>query len=81
MLQMAPDYDNLTFLQKVEVFRYTLDNTAGQVLYMVPWLKSRSSESWLKRSINYTRSLSVMSAVGYMLRLDDSHQSNLVLTK
>ncbi len=44
MLQMAPDYDNLTLMQKVEVFGYALDNTTGQDLYRVLWLKSKSSE-------------------------------------
>lgn len=44
MLQMAPAYDNLTLLQKVEVFEYALENTTGQDLYRVLWLKSRNSE-------------------------------------
>ena len=41
---MAPDYDNLTLLQKVEVFEYALENTTGQDLYKVLWLKSKNSE-------------------------------------
>ena len=61
MLQMAPDYDNLTLMQKVEVFGYAMDNTTGKDLYRVLWLKSKSSESWLERRTNYTRSLGVMS--------------------
>jgi FKBP12-rapamycin complex-associated protein len=43
-LQFAPDYDNLTLLQKVEVFEYALENTTGQDLYKVLWLKSKNSE-------------------------------------
>lgn len=81
MLQMAPDYDNLTLLQKVEVFTYALDNTKGQDLYKVLWLKSRSSESWLDRRTTYTRSLAVMSMVGYILGLGDRHPSNLMLDR
>lgn len=81
MLQMAPDYDNLTLLQKVEVFTYALDNTRGQDLYKVLWLKSRSSESWLDRRTTYTRSLAVMSMVGYILGLGDRHPSNLMLDR
>lgn len=42
--QMAPDYDNLSLLQKVEVFEYALENTTGQDLYKVLWLKSKNSE-------------------------------------
>ena len=52
MLQMAPDYDNLTLMQKVEVFGYAMDNTTGKDLYRVLWLKSKSSEAWLERRTN-----------------------------
>ena len=44
MLQMAPDYQHLTLMQKVEVFEYALANTTGQDLYKVLWLKSQNSE-------------------------------------
>ena len=81
MLQMAPDYDNLTLMQKVEVFSYAMDNTTGKDLYRVLWLKSKSSESWLERRTNYTRSLAVMSMVGYVLGLGDRHPSNLMLDR
>jgi FKBP12-rapamycin complex-associated protein len=81
MLQMAPDYEALTLLQKVEVFGYALDNTTGQDLYRVLWLKSKSSEAWLDRRTNYTRSLGVMSMVGYILGLGDRHPSNLMLDR
>ncbi|KAJ3106200.1 phosphatidylinositol kinase- protein kinase tor1 [Phlyctochytrium planicorne] len=81
MLQMAPDYDNLTLLQKVEVFEYALENTTGQDLYKVLWLKSKNSEVWLDRRTTYTRSLAVMSMVGYILGLGDRHPSNLMLDR
>jgi FKBP12-rapamycin complex-associated protein len=81
MLQMAPDYDSLTLMQKVEVFGYAMDNTTGKDLYRVLWLKSKSSEAWLERRTNYTRSLGVMSMVGYILGLGDRHPSNLLLDR
>ncbi|PRT55035.1 Serine/threonine-protein kinase TOR2 [Wickerhamiella sorbophila] len=81
MIQMAPDYENLTHLQKIEVFTYALDNTKGQDLYRILWLKSRSSEAWLDRRTNYTRSLAVMSMVGYILGLGDRHPLNLMLDR
>jgi serine/threonine-protein kinase mTOR len=81
MLQMAPDYDSLNLMQKVEVFGYALDNTTGQDLYRVLWLKSKSSEAWLIRRTNYTRSLATMSMVGYILGLGDRHPSNLMLDR
>ena len=76
---MAPDYDNLTVIQKVEVFQFAFEKTSGQDLYRVLWLKSRNSEAWLDRRTNYTRSLAVMSMVGYILGLGDRHPSNLML--
>lgn len=81
MMQMAPDYDSLTLLQKVEVFTGALDNTRGQDLYKVLWLKSKSSEAWLDRRTTYTRSLAVMSMVGYILGVGDRHPSNLMLDR
>jgi phosphatidylinositol kinase/protein kinase (PI-3 family) len=81
MLQMAPDHEHLTLMQKVEVFEYALANTGGQDLYKVLWLKSQHSEQWLMRRTNYTRSLAVMSMVGYMLGLGDRHPSNLMLDR
>lgn len=79
MLQMAPDYDSLPLLHKIEVFEYALDNTTGQDLYRVLWLKSRNSESWLERRTTYTRSLATNSMVGYILGLGDRHPSNLLI--
>ncbi|XP_038681159.1 serine/threonine-protein kinase TOR isoform X1 [Tripterygium wilfordii] len=79
MLSFAPDYDHLPLIAKVEVFQYALLNTEGNDLARVLWLKSRTSEIWLERRTNYTRSLAVMSMVGYLLGLGDRHPSNLML--
>jgi FKBP12-rapamycin complex-associated protein len=78
---MAPDYDNLSLLHKVEVFEYAIGNTDGQDLYKILWLKSKNSEVWLERRTNYSRSLAVMSIVGYILGLGDRHPSNLMLDR
>ena len=69
--QMAPDYDHLTLFQKVEVFEYALENTTGDDLAKVIWFKSPTSEVWFDRRTNFTRSLAVMSMVGYVLGLGD----------
>ncbi|CAG01719.1 unnamed protein product, partial [Tetraodon nigroviridis] len=63
MLRMAPDYDHLTLMEKVEVFEHAVNNTAGDDLAKLLWLKSPSSEVWFDRRTNYTRSLAVMSMV------------------
>jgi FKBP12-rapamycin complex-associated protein len=81
MLQMTPDYEALPLMHKVEVFEAALENTAGEDLYKVLWLKSENSEVWLDRRTNYTRSLAVMSMVGYILGLGDRHPSNLMLDR
>ncbi|KAH7665067.1 Non-specific serine/threonine protein kinase protein [Dioscorea alata] len=81
MLAFAPDYDHLPLIAKVEVFEHALQNTEGNDLAKVLWLKSRTSEVWLDRRTNYTRSLAVMSMVGYLLGLGDRHPSNLMLNR
>ncbi|KAJ7542470.1 hypothetical protein O6H91_10G108000 [Diphasiastrum complanatum] len=81
MLSFAPDYEHLTLMAKVEVFQHALENTAGDDLAKVFWLKSKTSEVWLDRRTNYTRSLAVMSMVGYLLGLGDRHPSNLMLDR
>eukprot|EP00457_Paulinella_chromatophora_P000061 gb/GEZN01000061.1/.p1 GENE.gb/GEZN01000061.1/~~gb/GEZN01000061.1/.p1 ORF type:complete len:2707 (+),score=463.21 gb/GEZN01000061.1/:107-8227(+) len=81
MLSMAPDYPSLTLMQKVEVFESALEQTTGQDLNRVLWLKSQNSEVWLDRRTNYTRSLGVMSMVGYILGLGDRHPCNLMLDR
>jgi serine/threonine-protein kinase mTOR len=62
MLKMAPDYDMLTVLQKVEVFTDALRRTTGNGndLYEILWLNSTNSEEWLEKRTKYTRSLAVM---------------------
>lgn len=71
MQRMAPDYDHLTLMQKVEVFEHALEHTSGDDLARILWLKSPSSEVWFERRTNYTRSQAVMSMVGYILGLGD----------
>lgn len=79
--KVAPDYNSLTVIQKVEAFCHALTHTNGGDLGKVLWLKSRNSEIWLDRRTNYTRSLATMSMVGYVLGLGDRHPSNLMLDR
>lgn len=82
IFQMAPDYENkLCVAQKVEVFERTMEATDGMDLYRVLWLGSKTSEVWLDRRTAYTRSLALMSMVGYILGLGDRHLSNLMLER
>ncbi|GAB2218009.1 hypothetical protein Droror1_Dr00001224 [Drosera rotundifolia] len=79
MLTFRPNYDHLPLMAKVEAFEEALENTEGDDISRVLWLKSRTSEVWLSRRTNYTRSLAVMSMVGYLLGLGDRHPSNVML--
>lgn len=81
MLKIAPDYDLLSVMEKVEVFTDALKRVTGRGndLYEILWLKSTNSEEWLDRRTRFTRSLAVMSMVGYILGLGDRHPSNLML--
>ena len=76
-----PRFESATFLSKLEVFKYILDNTLGLDIYKILWIKSKNSEAWLDRRTNYSRSLAVMSMVGYILGLGDRHPSNLMLDR
>lgn len=81
MMKMAPDYATLLLIHKVEVFEYALSMTTGQDLAKVLWLKSPNAEVWLDRRTAFTRSLAVMSMVGYILGLGDRHTCNLMLDR
>ena len=79
--RLAPDYEHLTTIQKIEIFEAALDNSAGDDLAKILWTKSVTAEKWLERRTNYTRSLAVMSMVGYIIGLGDRHPSNLMLDR
>ena len=78
---MTPNSENLPLMNKVEVFEHSLENTKGDDLAKLLLLKSPSSEVWFDRRTNFTRSLAVMSMVGYVLGLGDRHPSNLLLDR
>merc|ERR1712050_714438 len=78
---MCSRCEELSILQKVEVFRFALQSTSGIDLQRVLWLQSRNSEVWLNRRTTYCRSLAVMSVVGYILGLGDRHPSNLMIAR
>jgi FKBP12-rapamycin complex-associated protein len=68
-------------INKVEIFRNALEKTVGEDIQKVLWVKSQNSEIWLERRTSYTRSLAVMSMVGYILGLGDRHPSNIMLER
>ena len=83
MQQLSPStgFELLTHAQKLEVFEYALQNTNGEDLAKILWHRSETSEAWLQRRSSYSRSLAVMSMVGYILGLGDRHPSNVMLNR
>ncbi|ELP85087.1 FKBP12-rapamycin complex-associated protein, putative [Entamoeba invadens IP1] len=79
--KLAPRFDDLSYLQKVEIFETVLEESSGMDLANILWLKSASSEAWMERRTNFTRSVALMSMVGYILGLGDRHPSNLMLQR
>lgn len=78
---MYTKYDQLPLYNKIEIFEYAISQTKGEDLQKILWSKSPTSEIWLERRTNYTRSLATMSMVGYILGLGDRHPSNLMLDR
>lgn len=81
IIRLAPAYDHLPTIQKVQIFEMAIEGTSGNDLAEILWHKSLNAEKWLERRTNYTRSLAVMSMVGYVLGLGDRHPSNLMLDR
>ena len=81
MQNFCINYDLLPLANKTEIYKHIMDNTRGEDLQKVLWLKSATSEVWLERRTNYTRSLATMSMVGYILGLGDRHPSNIMMQR
>ena len=81
MANFHPKFEMSTSMTKLEVFKYSLSKTLGIDLYKVFWTKSQNAEDWLERRTNYSRSLAVMSIVGYILGLGDRHPSNIMIDR
>lgn len=73
------EYDDLPLSNKLEIFEDVLRRTKGGDLRDMLWMKSWNAETWLKKRCEYTRSLALMSMVGYILGLGDRHPCNLLI--
>ena len=76
-----PKFESGTIMSKIETFLEALKVNQGTELYNNIWSRAKNCETWLKRRTNYSRSLAVMSVVGYILGLGDRHPSNLMMNK
>jgi hypothetical protein len=68
-------------MNKVEIFKDTIKDSKALEIKDMIWIKSKNCETWLIRRTNYSRSLAVMSMVGYILGLGDRHPSNLMMSR
>ena len=76
-----PKFETGTILSKIETFLEALKVNQGTELYNNIWTRAKNCETWLNRRTNYSRSLAVMSIVGYILGLGDRHPSNLMMNR
>ena len=81
MRSMTSNFQTICLPHKVEIYRYVLENTRGEYLKKILWLKSENAEAWLVKRTNYVRSLATMSMVGYILGLGDRHLSNIMMQR
>ena len=79
--KIHPKYETAKFMNKVEIFKETIKDSKALEIKDMIWIKSKNCETWLIRRTNYSRSLAVMSMVGYILGLGDRHPSNLMMSR
>ena len=79
--KLYPKFESSVMINKIEIFQEALNETQGVEINNMIWIKSKNCETWLNHRTNYSRSLAVMSIVGYILGLGDRHPSNLMMSK
>ena len=81
IFKLYPKFESANMLNKIEMFKEAINETQGTEISNMIWIKSKNCETWLNRRTNYSRSLAVMSIVGYILGLGDRHPSNLMMSR
>eukprot|EP00918_Siedleckia_nematoides_P001533 GHVU01003626.1.p1 GENE.GHVU01003626.1~~GHVU01003626.1.p1 ORF type:complete len:700 (-),score=107.62 GHVU01003626.1:231-2330(-) len=76
-----PHYDCLQLQQQVAVFRWVLSNASGDDVKEMLWAHSRGCEHWIRRRVEFSRSLASMSVLGHVIGLGDRHPSNLLIMR
>ena len=78
---IAPKFDDMRLMDKVQVFQAALAQTTGEELRQAMWLAAGGAEVYMRRRSMFSRSLAVTSIVGYVLGLGDRHPSNLMVER
>ncbi|EAY15642.1 PIKK family atypical protein kinase [Trichomonas vaginalis G3] len=68
-------------LQKLELFRKLVNVAPDNEIDEALWLKSSGARQWLMQTTNFSRSLALMSVVGYIIGLGDRHPLNILFMK
>ncbi|KAJ2704475.1 phosphatidylinositol kinase- protein kinase tor1 [Coemansia sp. IMI 203386] len=79
LFNISSDWQTLSSIERIESYEYVMEHTRGDDLQQAMWYNSPNAETWLERRTNYTRSMAVMSVVGYILGLGDRHLTNILL--
>eukprot|EP01060_Flectonema_neradi_P032641 TRINITY_DN5228_c0_g1_i2.p1 TRINITY_DN5228_c0_g1~~TRINITY_DN5228_c0_g1_i2.p1 ORF type:complete len:2448 (+),score=396.61 TRINITY_DN5228_c0_g1_i2:69-7412(+) len=69
----------LTVMQKTESLELTIQNTQANDIRTMLWLRSLDASEWIERRTIFTRSVAMMSMVGYILGLGDRHPGNILV--
>ena len=71
--------NTLTVMQQTEALELTVQSTQANDLHTMLWLQSIDAYEWIERRTIFTRSIAMMSMVGYILGLGDRHPGNLLV--
>jgi len=73
--------DKLMNIQRYESLVSSSSNSKSDDLRRIFWLRSPSSDIWLDRIINFQKSCSLMSIIGYIIGLGDRHPGNIMIDR
>lgn len=74
-------FNSLSALQRYEVYETVKEQTKGDELRQMLWLRSPDAIAWLKRNKIFTISTALMSMAGYTIGLGDRHPSNIMVQR
>ncbi|KAJ1812189.1 hypothetical protein LPJ75_003768 [Coemansia sp. RSA 2598] len=79
LANISNNWQTLSNLERIESYEHVMEHSSGDDLQQAMWYNSPNAETWLERRTNYTRSMAVMSVVGYILGLGDRHLTNIMM--
>eukprot|EP00754_Rhynchopus_humris_P015146 Rhum_TRINITY_DN14426_c4_g2::Rhum_TRINITY_DN14426_c4_g2_i1::g.87185::m.87185/K07203/MTOR, FRAP, TOR; serine/threonine-protein kinase mTOR len=73
------DWETMPHEEKVSVLAAVEQSCPGDALQAALWLRAANSKIWIERRTAFSRSLAVMSILGYVIGLGDRHLGNILL--